>query len=324
MVLSANMARRLRIQFPGATYHIVNRGNYRRDLFETAGAANSFERVLGAASVRFGWQIHAFAIMRNHFHLALTTPTPNLDDGMHWLQTTYAVRFNRFRSESGHLFQGRYQSPLIQDAAALLRVVDYIHLNPVVAGIVSVDRVGDFRWSSLARLMKGPSPAWLSTALWLAELGPPDSREGWARYIEHLRLVAGDPIGLKEEGLNLCRTWAIGTDAWKRTLAREHRHRSLEWDLPRDKIRELKESRWFAVLEEELTRHGREMTELKACPKQARWKVEVASALRQRSGAPYRLIAETMAMGSPLASRVAVCRLNRKSRHSEGGQPVTG
>jgi len=312
MLLSAGMARRLRIQFPGATYHVFNRGNYRRDLFETAGAAYAFERALGEASVRFDWHVHAFEIMRNHFHLAMTTPTPNLDHGMHWLQTTYAVRFNRFRSESGHLFQGRYQSPLIQDAAALVRVVDYIHLNPILAGIVPADRVGDFRWSSLARFIKGPRPSWLSPRSWLPVLGLPDSREGWVRYLGYLQVLAGDPIKLKEEGLKLCRTWAIGTDAWKRTLAREHRQRSLEQDLPRDETRELKEARWLAVLEDQLKRYGRQAAELMAAPKQARWKVEMASALRQSAGAPYRWIAESMAMGSPLAVRVAVCRLNRK------------
>jgi REP element-mobilizing transposase RayT len=77
------MARRLRLQFPQAIYHVINRGNYRRDLFATPGAAMSFERTLGEACLRFDWVIHAFAAMRNHFHLALTTPHPNLSDGMH-------------------------------------------------------------------------------------------------------------------------------------------------------------------------------------------------------------------------------------------------
>jgi len=145
------VARRLRIQFPGVIYPIINRGNYRRDLFATDGAARSFEHVLGETGARFGWKIHAFAPARNHFHLAITTPVPNLGDGMHWLQTAFALRFNRFRSESGHLFQARYQSPLIQDATALVRVVDYIHLNPVRAGMVSAHQLVGFRWGSLKR-----------------------------------------------------------------------------------------------------------------------------------------------------------------------------
>ena len=95
------MARRLRLQFPGAIYHLINRGNYRRDLFATVGAAKAFECALGEASTRFDWVVHAFCLLRNHYHVALTTPVPNLSDGMHWLQTTFALRFNRFRSERG-------------------------------------------------------------------------------------------------------------------------------------------------------------------------------------------------------------------------------
>ena len=131
------MPRRLRIQYAGALYHIINRGNYRRDLFETAGAAQAFESTLGETCLRHRWIIHGFEIMRNHFHLALETPEPNLVEGMHWLQSAYAIRFNRYRSERGHVFQGRYQSLLIEDDAALVRVIDYLHLNPVRAGIVT-------------------------------------------------------------------------------------------------------------------------------------------------------------------------------------------
>src|SRR4051812_47665112 len=124
------MARKLRLQYEGALYHVINRGNYRRDIFQTAGAAKAFEATLFEAGDRYGWRLHAHALMRNHFHLALETPESNLVEGMHWLQSTYATRFNRYRSDRGHLFQGRYQSPVIEDAAVLVRVVNYIHLNP--------------------------------------------------------------------------------------------------------------------------------------------------------------------------------------------------
>ena len=184
------MARRLRLQYPGAIYHIINRGNYRRDLFAAAGTAKSFELALGETCTRYGWRVHAFAAMRNHFHLALTTPKPNLSEGMHWLQTTFAVRFNRLRSESGHLFQGRYQSPLIEDTAALVRVVDYIHLNPIRAGIAPAGQPAAFQWSSLARFVRGPRPPWLSPREWLAKLQLEDSPAGWARYMEQLLFLA--------------------------------------------------------------------------------------------------------------------------------------
>jgi REP element-mobilizing transposase RayT len=123
------MARRLRIRFPGARYHVINRGNLRHDIFATAGARRSFAGVTGEACGKFGWRMHAYIVMRNHFHFALETPEPNLVAGMHWLQSTFAVRLLRFHGQHGHVFQGRYKSPVIQDDAHLARVCDYIHLN---------------------------------------------------------------------------------------------------------------------------------------------------------------------------------------------------
>src|SRR5688572_16507787 len=104
------MARKLRLEFAGACYHVINRGNYRRDLFKDEGAAASFQSCLFEACTRFRWRLHAFVIMRNHYHLAVETPEPNLSEGMKWLQGTWAARFNRFRSESGRPFQGRYKA----------------------------------------------------------------------------------------------------------------------------------------------------------------------------------------------------------------------
>src|SRR5476651_1625398 len=70
------MPRKLRIQYAGALYHVINRGNYRRDVFESAGAAQAFIAVLEEVLPRFGWRLHAYVIMRNHFHLALETSRP--------------------------------------------------------------------------------------------------------------------------------------------------------------------------------------------------------------------------------------------------------
>ena len=304
------MARRLRIQFPGAIYHLINRGNYRRDLFDTVGAAKSFECALGEASARFHWVIHAFCLLRNHFHVALTTPVPNLSDGMHWLQTTFALRFNRFRSERGHLFQGRYQSPLVEDATALVRVVDYIHLNPVKAGIVPLEHVADFRWSSLARFVKGPRPNWLSAHEWLQALGLADHPRDWDRYVADLHALAHHPEEQKKRGFDeLTRDWAIGSHGWKQALAREYGHRALDLDLPRNETLALKEQRWTTMLETELRGRGKDSAAAVREAKSIRWKVEIAFALRKKCGAPYRWIAQSLAMGSPLAVRVAVCRL---------------
>ena len=139
------MARKLRIQYEGALYHVINRGNYRRDVFGTVGAAQAFEKAVGEACEWQGWRLHAYVVMSNHYHLAIETPRANLVEGMHWLQSTFATRFNRLRQARGHLFQGRYQAVLIEDAAALARVVDYIHLNPVRAGLTSPATLAGYR-----------------------------------------------------------------------------------------------------------------------------------------------------------------------------------
>ena len=148
------MARKLRIQYPGAIYHVLNRGNYKSDIFSDQGAAHAFVQALEEAVERFGWRLGAYVVMRNHYHLALKTPEPNLAAGMHWLQCTFATRFNRLRNERGHLFQGRYKAILLETETDWARVVDYIHLNPVRGGIVTPEHLGQFRWSSLMRFQK--------------------------------------------------------------------------------------------------------------------------------------------------------------------------
>jgi hypothetical protein len=232
---------------------------------------------------------------------------------MHWLQTTFAVRFNRFRSERGHLFQGRYQSPLVEDSAALSRVADYIHLNPVRAGIIPAEQVARFRCSSLARFVGGPRPNWLSARAWLNELGLEDSPPGWAHYRTHLITLFGD-TGEEEKRLcdDIARGRPIGTHAWITAVARAHRQKALEQDLPREEIRDLKEARWQAALDELLTHHRPKQDDLVTARRCPRWKIEIALSLRTHVGAPYRWIAEKLAMGSPAAVRVAVCRRANK------------
>ena len=110
------MPRQSRLEFAGACYHVINRGNYRRGLFAGEGAAAAFERVLDEACVRFGWRVHAYVIMRTHFHLALETPEPNLSLGMKWLQSTWVSRFNRLRRITGRPFQGRFKALHVEAA----------------------------------------------------------------------------------------------------------------------------------------------------------------------------------------------------------------
>jgi len=293
------MARKLRVQFEGAVYHIINRGNYRHEVFTSAATAQAFERCLFEVCERMGWRLHAFVIMRNHYHLAVETPRANLTEGMHWLQGTFATRFNRFRGERGHLFQGRYQAILVEPGAALARVVDYIHLNPARAGLVEADQIAAFRWGSLRRFMKGPRLAFMVCADWLATRGLTDDAAGWRNYAAHLRSVAsgaGEPAAEEVDGLS--RGWAIGTPVWRETLAKEHAHRALTQPVGPE-AREIKEAHWSQALNLLLEREGRTREQAAEDWKGVPWKIAIAQNLRQTTTATNRWIARELNMGSP-------------------------
>lgn len=89
------MGRKPRVQFAGAIYHVINRGNYRDDLLGTAGVAQAFVDCLWEACEQAKWKVYAYGLMRNHYHLAIQTPEGNLVEGVHWLQSTFGNRFNR-------------------------------------------------------------------------------------------------------------------------------------------------------------------------------------------------------------------------------------
>src|SRR5687768_12893033 len=131
------MARKLRIQFPGAIYHLMSRGDRREKIFHDDTDRESFLQTLGETCGKTAWQVHAFCLMPNHFHLVVETPQPNLVPGMKWLLGTYTARFNRRHKISGHVFAGRYKSLLVGGEGGYLRTVcDYVHLNPARAKLL--------------------------------------------------------------------------------------------------------------------------------------------------------------------------------------------
>jgi REP element-mobilizing transposase RayT len=291
------MARKLRIQYEGAIYHVINRGNYRRAVFGTAGAAQAFEAALGEAAALHGWRLHAHVVMSNHYHVAVETPRANLVEGMHWLQSTFATRFNRLRQARGHLFQGRYQALLIEDAAALARVVDYIHLNPVRAGLASPAKLAGYRWSSLKRLLQAGRPPEMVCADWLRHHGWTDSPAGLRAYVGYLTDLARDEAEQKRLGLEkLSAGWAIGTVAWRRQVAKDHARRALSPGLEAGELKELKEAHWSQVLEDELKQAGKTAQDIADSIGGAPWKIAVALRLRAE-GANYAWITAALSMG---------------------------
>ena len=147
------MPRPLRVEFPGAIYHLMSRGDRREPIFLDDTDRRRFLDTLGEACVKTGWQIHAYCLMGNHFHLVAETPQGNLVAGIKWLLGTYTGRFNRRHQLFGHLFSGRYKSIVVDERGGgyLRTACDYVHLNPVRAALVSADQpLAGYPWSSFA------------------------------------------------------------------------------------------------------------------------------------------------------------------------------
>ena len=189
------MARKLRVEYPGAIYHVLNRGDRREPIFKDGQDRQAFLDALSAACARTGWQVHAYVLMPNHFHLVVETPQPNLVAGMKWFLGTYTGRFNRRHKLFGHLFSGRYKSLLVDGSGTgyLKTVCDYVHLNPARAKLLKKDQpLRAFAWSSWPAYLAAPSkrPAWLRVDRLLGEHGiPKDSPAG--RKELAARLVPG-------------------------------------------------------------------------------------------------------------------------------------
>ena len=297
------MARKLRIEYPGAIYHVINRGNYRADVFATEGARGAFEQCLFEAVAKSGWVLHAFVVMRNHFHLAVETPAGNLVAGMQWLQATFANRFNRLRGERGHLFQGRYKALLVEPGEALGLVCHYIHLNPVRAEVVPVEQLSRYRASSYWHLGRDKRPDGLRVTAALAEAGGlADSPAGRATYAKYLTWQAAEgPAGRNAAYMAMSRGWALGGEDFKANLQAEHElpETSRAWDA--EGRRELREHEWGVALDRALRAVGHTATEALTERKSAAWKVAVAAHLKVTTQVENRWLAEKLHMGSAVA-----------------------
>lgn len=318
------MPRKLRIEYAGALYHVINRGNYRADIFADAGARDAFEACLFEACGKAGWRLHAYAVMRNHYHLALETPAANLVEGMRWLQATFANRFNRFRQEQGHVFQGRYRAALVETLADLGAVGHYIHLNPVRAGIVTPAELGNyphtsFKWLDNPR--NRPAPLTFEAAL-MAAGDLADSKSGWRRYREYLAWLATDEPAQKQLAFErMSRSWAIGTTAFKKSLVSEHKDRVAQGASGEDR-REAREIAWQAEFDGLLQRAGKTPADIAGGRKSADWKVAVAVAMKATTTATNPWLAGKLGMGAPegVSRYAAECRQGKR----EGAGKVLG
>ena len=174
------MARPLRIEYPGAVYHITTRGNAYQDIFIDDADREKFLEILNQTVDRFNWLCHAYCLMTNHYHLLIETIDPTLSRGMRQLNGVYTQAFNRRHERVGHVFQGRYKAILVEKEAYLLELARYIVLNPVRAKMVK--KPEEWKWSSYratAGLSSAPS---FLTVDWILSQFSDDREEAQLLY----------------------------------------------------------------------------------------------------------------------------------------------
>jgi putative transposase len=186
------MARPLRIEYPGAFYHVMHRGNTGSDIFKSDRDRDKFLEYVCKAVERYEIKIHSYCLMTNHYHFLLETPHPNLSQAIKWINVGYVAYFNRKRRRSGHLFQGRFKAVVIDADEYLKHLSRYIHLNPVRAGMVKFCK--DYPWSSYP-VFGGytKAPEWLETN-WLLSLFSRNRKKATERYREFVESVQNDKL----------------------------------------------------------------------------------------------------------------------------------
>jgi putative transposase len=295
------MARKPGLETEGGVYHVINRGNYRGDIFRTDKARAAFLTCVGEACQKTGWRVYAWCVMSNHYHLAIETPQANLVDGMRWLQSTFSMRYNRLRKENGHLFQGRYRSLMVDPAEGLGALCHYIHLNPVRAKLCSALQVGTWEWSSLHWLMNPKKrPNWYDANPALCHAGTlADTAVGRKKYLEYLAWLAEDEPARKALNFEkMSKGWAIGSRSFKQELIKEHREATAVLKQTETESHELRQALWEDELTRLLHQVGKQRSDLIREGKSVRWKLVVASALKGRTTVTNRWLSETMRMGN--------------------------
>lgn len=178
------MARPLRIEFAGALYHVMSRGNGRQDIVRDDADREKRLDWLRRTVETYGWRIHSFVLMRNHDHLFVETPEPNLSAGMQYLNGSYTSHFNRRHRRCGHLFQGRFKGHFLEEQGYFLEVSRYIHLNPVRAKMVALPE--QYPWSSYRGYQRASRTVpWVTYDRVLGEFGVSASvaRRAYTRFV---------------------------------------------------------------------------------------------------------------------------------------------
>jgi putative transposase len=299
----AFMPRQLRVEYEGAVYHLMNRGDRREPIFLDDEDRQRFLETLGEACTKTGWQVHALCLMSNHFHLVVETPRANLVAGMQWFLGTYTARFNRRHQYFGHLFSGRYKSLVVDESSPgyLKAACDYVHLNPVRAKLLKPEQpLKEYRWSSWPQYLKTPGKRWpwLRVDRLMGEWGIQADRTAGRRQLERAMEERKELEWSKEtaDWRRLRRGWCWGPKSFREEL--------LEWIGQKqgqqhygEELRESDQQKAERLVAQMLRQRGWTDTELGKRKKGDRGKVAMAARLRRETTMSWGWIAKRLAMG---------------------------
>ena len=316
------MPRQLRIQYPGAIYHVLSRGDRREDIFHDDVDRQDFLKTLAEACQKTGFEVHAYCLMRHHFHLVVETPQANLVAGMRWLLSSYTLRLNHRRQLFGHVFSGRYKALMVDGRGPgyLKTVCDYVHLNPVRAKLLgSEDRLLSYPWSSFAGYWAAPAhrPAWLRVDRLLGEHGigqdTAAGRQEFERRMEVRRAQQTDGA----EWAPLRRGWCLGGEEFRQQML-ERMAGQLGEHHAGELRRESAEAKAERIIAGELKRLGWTESDLARRHKSDPEKVAFAARLRRETTLTIKAIAGRLRLGS---WKSATTRLQQRQRkESSHGQ----
>jgi REP element-mobilizing transposase RayT len=257
-----------------------------------------FLKTLGQACEKTDWQVHAWCLMRNHFHLVVETPRANLVAGMKWLLGTYTMRFNHRHRLFGHLFSGRYRALPVDGSHTgyLKSVCDYVHLNPARAKLVTAKaRLSEFGWSSYTEYLKsaGARRSWLRVDRLLGEHGIPKDSPAGRRQFERrmeMRRASDD-----KESASLERGWFVGSEDFRKELLAQMKAGPEHFGA---EIRESEEHKARRRIKEELKKLGWTEAQLPERLKGDPEKIRIAQALRQETTMTLEWIAKALHTGT--------------------------
>ena len=303
------------MEHEGAIYHVMSRGDRLEKICDDDEDRRIFLKTLGEACGKAGWEVHAYCLMNNHFHLVIETPQPTLVAGMKWMLGTYSQRYNARHRQRGHVFAVRYKSLLVdgRKGSYLRAVSDYVHLNPVRAGLLKKEEsLETHEWSSYPEYLKAPSRrvSWLRVDRVLGEHGIlRDSARGRREFSK----IMEERVQPEDEVLRkIRRGWKFGEEDFLTRIGKLEEGTTKKENFIGREYSETMEVKGRRIIAESLKRNG---VQAGALPKMKRMdplKGEIARKLRRETTLTMKWIANELRAGTAGTLANTLHKINAK------------